>query len=267
MAFASPPRLPYTELWSCACFCIAARRASPTAGTSSSWSSFTNDVCRRSATSSGRTECPTSRSWRSAASPALSAWTSSASWDGQYTSSEWRITESRRCCRRDRWKRGIATREDPSRGTRTLWRWTSRAPTLTWTLGKQLPVTELFGHTSAHKARKTLKSTEQLRSWQRKRGGNSTPLLWIHSYAASVAAHLCHELVFIPTWGSTSANDLSAYSSVVSTGESTYVLLLTIKWCHKMFKIWRSNHLTAAHSCTRVLNFMTSYYGLEECRP
>ena len=193
----------------------------PTACTSSSWSSFTNNVCGRSATSSGRTEYPTSRCWRSLASPALSDWSSSASWDGQDTSSEWRTsTGSRRCCRYGQLKEGHRDQGRPFKRYKTLWRRTSRAATLTWTLEKQLPVTELFGYTSAHKARKTLKSTEQLRSWQRKRGGNSAPLLWIHSHAASVAACVRHELVFIPTWGTTPANDLSTYSSVVSTGES-----------------------------------------------
>ena len=44
-------------------------------------------------------------------------------------------------------------------------------------------MTELFGHTSAHEAQKTLKSTKQLRSCLRKRGGSSAPLLWIHSHA------------------------------------------------------------------------------------
>ena len=87
-------------------------------------------------------------------------------------------------------------------------------------LGKKLLMTELFGHTSAGNA---LKSTEQLRSWQRKRGGNSAPLLWIHSHAAFVAARVGHKLVFIPTYEPTSANDLSAYSSVVSTGESIII--------------------------------------------
>ena len=59
----------------------------------------------------------------------------------------------------------------------------------------------IFGHTSAHKARKTLKSTEQLRARQ-KREEETAPRFWllcIHSNAASVAARVRHELVFIPT--------------------------------------------------------------------
>ena len=57
------------------------------------------------ATSSGRTECLTSKSWRSAAFSVLSAWSSSASWDGRDTSSEWRTIGSRRCCCTDSWRR------------------------------------------------------------------------------------------------------------------------------------------------------------------
>ena len=54
----------------------------------------------------------------------------------------------------------------------------------------------------------------------KKREGSGVRLLLLSSLVASLAGHMHHKLDFILICSPTLANDLSAYSSVVTTGDS-----------------------------------------------
>ena len=118
---------------------------------------------------------------------------------------------------------GIVTRAGLSRGTRTPSRQTSRAATSTSTPGRTLPLTEHSGGISACLVQRHSSPTEQLPSKRREQEGSSLLSLWTLSSVMSVDARVRHELVFTPTRGPISANDLLAYSSVVSTGDSIII--------------------------------------------
>jgi len=53
---------------------------------------------------------------------------------------------------------------------------------------------------------------------QQKREGNRASLIWVISFITSVVVSVNQDQVLIPTWGLTSANALSADSSIESTG-------------------------------------------------